>query len=85
MSMTDPVADMLTRVRNACAAGHKRVAEAALVAARGLVYGLLADDDANDIRIEAALLKLQGNDKAAVTKGALEILQKAGKIDRFEE
>jgi small subunit ribosomal protein S8 len=25
MSMTDPVADMLTRVRNACAAGHKRV------------------------------------------------------------
>jgi small subunit ribosomal protein S8 len=25
MSMTDPVADMLTRIRNACAAGHKRV------------------------------------------------------------
>ena len=31
------------------------------------------------------VVKLQGNDKAAVTKGALEILQKAGKIDRFEE
>ncbi len=25
MSMTDPVADMLTRLRNACAAGHRRV------------------------------------------------------------
>jgi small subunit ribosomal protein S8 len=25
MSMTDPVADMLTRIRNACTAGHKRV------------------------------------------------------------
>ena len=25
MSMTDPVADMLTRVRNACMAGHRRV------------------------------------------------------------
>ena len=25
MSLTDPVADMLTRVRNACQAGHRRV------------------------------------------------------------
>ena len=25
MGMTDPVADMLTRVRNACTAGHRRV------------------------------------------------------------
>ncbi len=25
MSMTDPVADMLTRIRNACRAGHRRV------------------------------------------------------------
>jgi small subunit ribosomal protein S8 len=25
MSMTDPVADMLTRIRNACFAGHRRV------------------------------------------------------------
>jgi len=25
MSVTDPVADMLTRVRNACRAGHRRV------------------------------------------------------------
>ncbi len=25
MSVTDPVADMLTRVRNACMAGHRRV------------------------------------------------------------
>jgi small subunit ribosomal protein S8 len=25
MSMTDPVADMLTRIRNACGAGHRRV------------------------------------------------------------
>jgi small subunit ribosomal protein S8 len=25
MTMTDPVADMLTRIRNACQAGHRRV------------------------------------------------------------
>ena len=25
MNLTDPVADMLTRIRNACAAGHKKV------------------------------------------------------------
>jgi small subunit ribosomal protein S8 len=25
MSMTDPVADFLTRIRNACSAGHRRV------------------------------------------------------------
>lgn len=25
MSMTDPVADMLTRIRNACLAGHRKV------------------------------------------------------------
>ena len=25
MSLTDPVADMLTRIRNACLAGHRRV------------------------------------------------------------
>ncbi|MGE0352760.1 MAG: 30S ribosomal protein S8 [Gemmatimonadales bacterium] len=25
MSMTDPIADMLTRIRNACEAGHRRV------------------------------------------------------------
>jgi hypothetical protein len=30
------------------------------------------------------VVKLQGNDKAAVTKGALEILQKRGDIERFE-
>lgn len=30
------------------------------------------------------VVKLQGNDKGAATKGALEILQKTGKIDRFE-
>ena len=30
------------------------------------------------------VVKLQGNDKESVTKGALEILQKQGLIDRFE-
>ncbi len=30
------------------------------------------------------VVKLQGEDKEKITKGALEILQKAGKIDRFE-
>jgi len=30
------------------------------------------------------VVKLQGNDKESVTKGALEILQKQGLIDRFD-
>ena len=30
------------------------------------------------------VVKLQGNDKQMATKGALEILQKAGRIDRFD-
>jgi len=30
------------------------------------------------------VVKLQGEDKEKITQGALEILQKAGKIDRFE-
>ncbi len=30
------------------------------------------------------VVKLQGNDRETVTRGALEILQKAGRIDRFE-
>jgi hypothetical protein len=30
------------------------------------------------------VVKLQGTDKEKATKGALEILQKSGKIDRFE-
>lgn len=30
------------------------------------------------------VVKLQGNDEASVTTGALEILQKNGQIDRFE-
>jgi hypothetical protein len=30
------------------------------------------------------VVKLQGNDREKALKGALEILQKAGRIDRFE-
>ncbi len=30
------------------------------------------------------VVKLQGTDREKATKGALEILQKSGKIDRFE-
>ncbi len=30
------------------------------------------------------VVKIQGTDKEKATKGALEILQKSGKIDRFE-
>ncbi len=36
-------------------------------------------------RTAPLVVKLQGTDKEKVTKGALEILQKAGKITRFEE
>jgi hypothetical protein len=37
-----------------------------------------------DPTIAPLVVKLQGNDKEKVTKGALEVLQKAGRIDRFE-
>lgn len=30
------------------------------------------------------VVKLVGNDRESVTRGALEVLQKAGRIDRFE-
>lgn len=35
-------------------------------------------------QVPPLVVKLQGTDKEKVTKGALEILQKSGKIDRFE-
>lgn len=38
----------------------------------------------SDPKVSPLVVKLQGNDKEKITKGALEILQKAGKIDRFE-
>ncbi len=37
-----------------------------------------------DPKVSTLVVKLQGNDREKVTKGALEILQKSGKIDRFE-
>jgi hypothetical protein len=37
-----------------------------------------------DPTLAPLVVKLQGNDKEKVTKGALEILQKSGQIDRFE-
>ncbi len=37
-----------------------------------------------DPKVSTFVVKLQGNDREKVTKGALEILQKSGKIDRFE-
>jgi len=35
-------------------------------------------------RAAPQVVKLQGNDKEQVTKGALEVLQKQGLIDRFD-
>jgi len=35
-------------------------------------------------RAAPQVVKLQGNDKEQITKGALEILQQQGLIDRFE-
>lgn len=37
-----------------------------------------------DPTVAPLVVKLQGNDKEKATKGALEILQKNGKIERFE-
>ena len=38
----------------------------------------------NGIPSAPHIVKLQGNDKESITRGALEILQNAGRIDRFE-
>ena len=37
-----------------------------------------------DPRVSPLVVKLQGQDREKAMKGALEILQKNGKIDRFE-
>ena len=37
-----------------------------------------------EVPLPPLVVKLQGEDKEKITQGALEILQKAGKIDRFE-
>ena len=37
-----------------------------------------------DPRMAPLVVKLQGNDKEKATMGALQILQKSGRIDRFE-
>ncbi len=37
-----------------------------------------------DPQLSPLVVKLQGEDREKITKGALEILQKQGKIDRFE-
>ena len=34
--------------------------------------------------VSPLVVKLQGEDREKITKGALEILQKAGKIERYE-
>jgi hypothetical protein len=36
------------------------------------------------VPVAPLVVKLQGNDREAITRGALEILQRAGKIDRFD-
>jgi hypothetical protein len=36
------------------------------------------------VPIAPLVVKLQGNDREAATRGALEILQRAGQIDRFD-
>jgi hypothetical protein len=38
----------------------------------------------NGVPSAAHIVKLQGNDKESITRGALEILQRAGRIDRYE-
>jgi len=37
-----------------------------------------------DVPAPPQVVKLQGNDREAAVRGALEILQRAGRIDRFE-
>ena len=49
MSMTDPIADMLTRVRNACRAGHRKVDVPASTLKRELARILLEQGYVNEV------------------------------------
>jgi small subunit ribosomal protein S8 len=72
MSLTDPIADMLTRIRNACRAQHKTVdipssklkeAIAALLKREGYVqdFQVLPDDKQNVLRVELKYLEDKRN------------------------
>lgn len=74
MSLTDPVADMLTRIRNACQAHHKYVdipssktkeAIASLLKREGYIedYQVLADNKQNILKVQ---LKYLENRKSAI-------------------
>jgi small subunit ribosomal protein S8 len=69
MSMTDPIADMLTRIRNALSAGkltvsmpssQKKVAIANLLAAEGYVNGVSVQDIDGKPVLEIALKYYEG-------------------------
>lgn len=74
MSMTDPVADMLTRIRNAAGAGHRKVdipgsrmkAEIArILKSKGFIhnYACVEDDRQGFIRL---YLKYSSDDESAI-------------------
>ena len=46
MSMTDPIADMLTRIRNACGSKHRRVDMPVSNAVAAILSGAVTIDDA---------------------------------------
>ncbi len=51
---------------------------------RDLGEGWVVSVNPTDPKVAPQVVKLQGVDKEKCTKGALEILQKSGLIDRFE-
>jgi small subunit ribosomal protein S8 len=88
MSMTDPIADMLTRIRNAIQAGHRRVempasntkkALARVLEAQGYVSGVEETDEGPQGTVRITLKYYERNGKQT---GVIEGLQRVSKPGR---
>ncbi len=74
MSMTDPISDLLTRIRNAQQAGHKtvvaprskiKVAIARLLKDEGFIEGYVENDDSGQGRLKL-FLKYDGANRGSI-------------------
>ena len=68
MSMTDPVADMLTRIRNACGSKHRRVDMPASKLKLEIVLDADQVDRVVDVLVESARSGKIGDGKVWVTE-----------------
>ena len=88
MSMTDPVADMLTRIRNAITAGHRRVdipasktkrALADVLLKQGFIQGMQDIDDGPQGSVRVALKYYERDGKST---GVIEGIRRVSKPGR---